>query len=232
MTFAAIALATAALVAAAAAVRDRGTRLFVALWVLAAGAGSINPLVEAVAFQVMPLVEAAKAMAGLGATAGMLAGLAVALSRALPTHPTPSGDPVVRPRNIAAVAACYTVLYVVAGMLVFPMIKEFYAGKELPTLPSLVALQLVRGALYALYALPWLKLGPAWPGLILGLIFAVLGGVAPLLADGNPYMPSYVRYWHMVEVGVSNFLFGLIAARLLTARPEEREASSRSTAAG
>jgi hypothetical protein len=49
--------------------------------------------------------------------------------------------------------------------------------------------------------------------LLVGLAFA--GFMIPELLLPNPIMPWPVRSVHMVEVGVSNFLFGAITALLL-----------------
>lgn len=38
--------------------------------------------------------------------------------------------------------------------------------------------------------------------MVLGLVYAILGGVAPLMVEDNPYMPREVRMPHLVEVGV------------------------------
>lgn len=51
---------------------------------------------------------------------------------------------------------------------------------------------------------------------MLGAVYAILGGVAPLLVDDDTYMPRYVRMTHLVEVGISNFLFGLAVRKLVT----------------
>jgi hypothetical protein len=53
----------------------------------------------------------------------------------------------------------------------------------------------------------------------MGLVYGVVGGIAPLLPD-NPYMPADIRFYHGIETSVSNFLFGLIVGYLFTrARP-------------
>jgi hypothetical protein len=41
--------------------------------------------------------------------------------------------------------------------------------------------------------------------------------VAPLLPD-NPYMPADIRFYHGIEVTVSNFLFGLAVGYLFNWR--------------
>jgi hypothetical protein len=51
--------------------------------------------------------------------------------------------------------------------------------------------------------------------LALGAAFPIVGGLAQLLPD-NPFMPPEVRGPHAIEVGVSNFQFGAIAAALPT----------------
>jgi hypothetical protein len=48
----------------------------------------------------------------------------------------------------------------------------------------------------------------------LGAAFAVFVGA--LLLGENPYMPGQMRMLHLVEIGISNFLFGLAAGYLLT----------------
>lgn len=45
--------------------------------------------------------------------------------------------------------------------------------------------------------------------LSMGLLFPVIAGVAGLLSP-NGIMPDHVRYWHMLEIGWSNLVFGMI----------------------
>ena len=83
-------------------------------------------------------------------------------------------------------------------------------------LAHLAGLQIARGLVWG--ALAWLLArslsGPDWKAaLLVGLAFA--GLMAPVLLFPNPAMPWPVRWVHMVEIGVSNFLFGLIAAFVL-----------------
>jgi hypothetical protein len=118
--------------------------------------------------------------------------------------------------RLGTAAIPYAVLYLAAGMAVFPFVKEFYCDEDPAPLSTILGLQLVRGSLYVLYAWLWLRLIPRNTGLALGMVYAILGGIAPLLADGNPYMPREVRMPHLIEVGGSNFLFGLAAGRLVS----------------
>ena len=56
---------------------------------------------------------------------------------------------------------------------------------------------------------------------VAALTMSVVGGVAPLIIP-NPYLPDAVRYAHLPEVGVSNFLFGFVDAWLLAGPSHER----------
>jgi hypothetical protein len=93
----------------------------------------------------------------------------------------------------------------------------------LPDVPAILAVQVARGLVFCAitYALMrFLALRPAAAALLVGATFCLLGGVAPLLVP-NPYMPASIRYPHMVEVGVSNLLFGVCAAYVLRTRREQ-----------
>lgn len=205
---------TLALALAARSVRVSGHSLKIALPTLAFGVGSINPLIEAVVFGVMPIADVPTAMAvNLVVFSGLSLAAIAALGKWHPSTQVFSAPRLTLLRLVAA-AACYTLLYLAAGMAVFPFVKDFYATKTLPAISTLVGLQLVRGLLYVLYAWPWLRLGPRNAGLILGAVYAVLGGVAPLIVDDNTYMPYNVRMAHLVEVGISNFVFGLVVGKL------------------
>jgi hypothetical protein len=114
----------------------------------------------------------------------------------------------------------YVVLYFIAGIAVHPFIRDFYANRWLPSVGELCAIQFCRGALYVAVALPFLRRMTGQrlrAGIILGLCLAVLGGIAPLLLP-NPYMPAQIRFAHAIEVGLSNFIFGLTVAALLVSR--------------
>ncbi|HET9315132.1 MAG TPA: hypothetical protein VFQ51_06055 [Vicinamibacteria bacterium] len=123
------------------------------------------------------------------------------------------------PVRLLGGALAYVVFYFAVGMAAIPFIADFYAGRAMPPFPELIAVQLVRGLAFAGVAwlvasfVPGSRLGrAAWAGVTL----SVVGGVIPLLAP-NAFLPDYVRLVHLAEVGVSNFLFGLVAGLLLTA---------------
>ncbi|HEY5971899.1 MAG TPA: hypothetical protein VIT22_07990 [Pseudoxanthomonas sp.] len=122
----------------------------------------------------------------------------------------------------------YAIIYFVAGMLVYPWVREFYAGQSLPSPGKVFALQLfVRGPVFVL--LCWFvakvvarpRPRAAWT---VALLFAAASGVAPLLIP-NPYFPDAIRAAHFVEVVCSNLLFGALMGALWSAARQSAAAS-------
>jgi hypothetical protein len=111
----------------------------------------------------------------------------------------------------------YLFLYFAVGTIIFPYVKDYYATQHLPSTGNLVALQfLVRGTMFVVLALALTRmLGlPRTSGaLAVGVVFALLTGVAPLLTP-NPYFPDAVRWAHLCEVTSANFLFAAVVAWL------------------
>jgi hypothetical protein len=220
------ALYFAALALMAFATPARGLRLFAALLTLIVGVGVVNVMIEAVAFDVLGAGEVLLGSAFNIAVFAALAGVALLASGKALGHGTPSAVPLrLTPGRCLAAVAAYIALYFVAGMTVYPFVREFYAGRELPALPAILGLQAVRGAIYLAASVPLLRLGPRWAPLVLGTAFVLIAGLAPLAAE-NALMPAEVRFYHAIEIGVSNFLFGLLLAWLvMPARPPGRVAT-------
>jgi hypothetical protein len=121
-------------------------------------------------------------------------------------------------RNVGMFLAAdisYIILYLAAGMVIFPFVRDFYATKTLPTMGTILALQLLcRGPVFVatcLLLLRMLNLQRAAAALAVGMVFTTVSGIAPLLMP-NPYFPDSVRWFHFFEVVISNFLFGGIVA--------------------
>lgn len=111
----------------------------------------------------------------------------------------------------------YITLYLIAGTIILPYIKAFYATQTVPPMSTIFALQLlVRGPVFILLCLLMVRMldMPRLSGaLTVGLLFTLLSGVAPLLMP-NPYFPDSVRWMHFMEVTSSNFVFGAIVGWL------------------
>lgn len=190
------------------------------------GIGWVNTLDEAVLFHVVPPVVAFQALAHGATTAFTITTLlAFALNRMRIIDKPLSSGPVETFGKTwtwkLVIAACaYFVLYFVAGIAVHPFIKSFYSDRWLPSLGELGAIQFFRGLLYIAIALQFIRRMAGrrlHAGLVLGLCLSVLGGIAPLLLP-NPYMPVPIRIAHSIEVGISNFIYGLVVACLLVPR--------------
>jgi hypothetical protein len=192
----------------------RGLRLFLALMALIVGVGVVNVMIEAVVFDVLAVNEIYLGSAMNIAIFAVLAAVALLVTgKAWGASDAPVALRLTVPRCLAVIAA-YIALYFAAGMTVYPFVAEFYAGTEIPSLPELLGLQALRGAIYLAAAVPLLRLGPRWAPLVLGVAFVLIAGLAPLAPD-NPLMPPYVRAYHAVEIAVSNFLFGVLMAWII-----------------
>lgn len=134
-----------------------------------------------------------------------------------------TGEPTERFSGLAwkmpAIIPIYIVFYFGAGALIAWQsadVRAYYAQGFHIDQGQLALLQVGRGLIWALLALLSVAslTGGAWRrALLTGVAFSVLMAL-PLLYP-NPLMPWPVRQVHLVEVGVSNFLFGILAALIL-----------------
>jgi len=118
-----------------------------------------------------------------------------------------------------ASAVVFLVLYFIAGSLIYPWFREFYASRPVPPLPALLTLQFFRGLIWAAIAFPCLRRIESRRQAIavLAVTFAVLGAVAPLLLPSED-MPVRIRLAHMVEMTGSHVLFGGFTGWVFTRR--------------
>lgn len=133
------------------------------------------------------------------------------------SHPIASKSRAERAWKFLVCDFAYIAVYITAGIIILPYIKDFYATQTVPSPSAIFALQLlVRGPAFVLLCLLLVRmLGmPRLRGaLAVGAIFTLLSSVAPLLMP-NPYFPDAVRWAHFCEVTSSNFVFGMIVAWL------------------
>lgn len=134
--------------------------------------------------------------------------------------------------KLGIIAVVYLIIYWLAGYYIAwqnPELRDFYGspGEIKPFLPhtldtfggtpSLMILQLFRGILFALIAMPVIlgsKVNRWLTAFLVGLLFAIphLVHILP-----NPLMPlASVRLSHMVETASSSFIFGLFVVWLLS----------------
>jgi hypothetical protein len=119
--------------------------------------------------------------------------------------------------RFAFCSACYVFLYFLAGTIIFPFVRDYYATQHIPGGAQIIAMQLlVRGPMFILVCLTLLRMFrlPHWSGAIaVGLSFTFMSGVAALIMP-NGIFPETVRWAHFWEVSTSNFVFGFVVAWL------------------
>jgi hypothetical protein len=195
----------------------RGARLFTALLLVSWLIGSFSLVIEAAAFSVMTPQQALSGAAMDALRFAVMAGLITAGATRWRSSAVCVAQARFTPLRLTGVVISYLVLYVGAGLLVLPYVREFYAGRAMPSLGLVLPLQVFRALLFVAGSALLLRGGLRFAPWILGAAFSIVGGIAPLLPD-NPFMPLAMRLPHMVEVGVSNFLLGFIVGNVLQHR--------------
>jgi hypothetical protein len=197
---------------------------------------SVQPQLEAIFFGVIPIELSLRVLLSGLVTSALFAPLAVLLLGRWRSPASSSGGPSLHfapsawIARFAAAAVLYVVLYVVFGQLVAWQnheVRAFYGATSIEpwdnfgliAIPALGPWQAARGVLWAMLALPVLRMLPvAWwkAGIAVGVLFAVVMN-AQLLVP-NPHMPLPVRLVHLIETAPSNFLLGLGLAWLFVRR--------------
>lgn len=133
--------------------------------------------------------------------------------------------------KLGSLAIIYLVIYWLAGYFIAwqnPELRTFYGSpgeispffahttERLSNAPDLFLLQLVRGVLFAIIAMP-LIIGSRIKPWMTALLVAFLLGVPHLVhIMPNPLMPTAsIRFSHMIETATSTFIYGLIIVWLL-----------------
>jgi hypothetical protein len=136
-------------------------------------------------------------------------------------------NPVIRPLfkkdylpRVALVAVIYPAFYFFFGYFVawqFAAVREFYANSSITTAqPLLTIIQIGRGVLWALVALPLLVMfEKRWVTITaIAISFSLLPSIALILP--NPLMPAAVAHAHLIEIASSMLLFGLVTGWIMT----------------
>lgn len=127
--------------------------------------------------------------------------------------------------KITLVDFLYFIIYATAGFIIqatYPNFLDFYEGK-IPPFEIIISTQFVRGVIFATVAILVLRtteLKLLKKVILVGLLFSILGAIAPLIPP-NEYMPFQTRMAHGIEVGISNFLFGMLTGYLLNQKKVE-----------
>jgi hypothetical protein len=131
--------------------------------------------------------------------------------------------------RIAGGSAAYVLVYFAAGLVAIRFLADFYAGRT-PELGTVILVQLFRGAVLSGIAAAIVACTAAAPlrsvALTVGLTFSILGGIVPLIPP-NAFLPTPVRLVHLVEVGVSNLLYGCFVGWLFVRAAAAHEARGR-----
>jgi hypothetical protein len=213
----------------------RGPQRALVLWLVWGGIAACS-LLEVVLFDIrLPeghLPRLAAHQLAVAAVAAALLGFVFRGADRDAGEPAPPARPLPAWWRIVVCDVVYIALYFAAGTMVWPFVREFYEASPMPGPAAVVGMQVVRGLIFSAIVLLLVRRVRATPvaaALGTGVVFSVLGGVAPLLI-ANPYLPDPIRHAHLPEVGVSNFFFGAIAGWLL--RPSASPAARQDAALG
>jgi len=124
----------------------------------------------------------------------------------------------------------YFIIAGIAGIILFASITgidEFYKDKLPPIATMLLVQSLFRVPILifiSIIVITGLKLSTAKKSIIAGLTLSILLGIAPLIRPSE-IIPDNIRYGHIVEAGISLFLYGLVLGYLLNIRSKGNETS-------
>jgi hypothetical protein len=215
--------------AMAIASRTRGWPLFRLLFQLYAGVNVLNIQIENLAFAVVPPAEIARTTAtGLLAASGVAAALAWASTRDASDKWSNGHGTLTRNLwwKLPALGILYIVLFLTAGSLILPYIREFYSRNNVIVMPSfgvLLLTEFTRGLVHAVSLWPFLRTMSGrrvQAALLAGLALPILGGISSLLLPIDDILPPEIRRVHIAEIFGANFVFGVITACLLVRRME------------
>jgi hypothetical protein len=201
----------------------RGLRLALLIFVVLFGTQTAMMQIETLAFNRsvgMPLRDVMVVILAGAANAAIVAAAASLLFRGPSTGALP--PPPNLGWRLAAATLAYVACYYGAGQFIAwsqEAVREYYGQGEGIDQRFLVPFQMFRGLLWSLIAL-FLALrlkGSLLQRLaIMTLLFPML--TAPLLLYPNSYMPVAVAKAHLIEVAVSEAIWGAIAGLLLLPR--------------
>jgi hypothetical protein len=148
-------------------------------------------------------------------------------------------NPVTRPLfkkdylpRVALIAVIFPIFYFFFGFFVAwqsAAVREFYANSTITTAqPLLTIVQIGRGALWALAALPLLVMfEKRWHTIFaIAISFSLLPSIALILP--NSLMPAPVAHAHLIEIASSMLLFGAATGWIMTSSKSQKTMSAAS----
>jgi hypothetical protein len=213
-------LISVALSFVAARARVSGWRLAVLLFIAFFGIGSAMMQIETLYFNEsikmpIPVIGDLVAQAAIVGVIVATAGAAIFRPSAVASSPVPAR----LMTRVLALAVVYFLLYWGAGYFIAwqsEAVRAYYAnGIHIDPLRTM-GLQLVRGLLFALislYIVTRIEGSLVCRAAIMAVLFAAL--TAPQLLYPNPLVPWTVRQVHLLEVGSSEFVYGILATLIL-----------------
>lgn len=217
----------------AANARVRGWRLMLMIFVAYFAIGSAMMQIETLWFNdslKLPFAAVMQLVAD-GAIIAAITGVAAGLlfrQGPVPAAPLPAN----LSRRVAALALIYVVLYYGAGTFIAwqsEAVRTYYEnGIHIQLLPT-VAFQIFRGTLWALisvFLVTRLKGSLVRKAFIMAFLFFAL--TALQLLYPTPFFPWAVRSAHLVEVGTSEFIYGIVATLVLLGGARRNAISSTS----
>ena len=122
-----------------------------------------------------------------------------------------------RPWRFVLADVAFVALYFMAGVIVFPFVRDFYTTQTIPPTGVVLTLQLLlRGPIFVgvcVVMTRMLALARSSGAVVVGAAFATLNGIAPLIIPSSVF-PDAVRWAHLIEVTISSFLFGALVGWL------------------
>ena len=131
----------------------------------------------------------------------------------------------------------YLIFYIAAGVTlinVYPELLKLYNEKSPPPPELIFGTQLIRGFVFlgiAILVSMTVNLSLHKKAVLIGLLFSILGGIAPLILP-NAAIPDYIRLGHGFEVGISNFLYGLVLGYLFNKKTKNEKNTTANRADG
>ena len=217
-----------------------GAELFVALVGLSFGSGALINLTEGALFDVIKVADVPVGLAWELLNSALMSAVIVFAVRPLRAE-SPGGSSEAERWSVTALlwrvlagvctfCACYTV----AGMIIFPFVREYYTVRTMPPMGAIFSMQVLRALALMAVAFPVVRIIPSRKHARIALMMALptLGGIAPLL-PANPLMPAAVRLVHACEITPYYALYGFLLATWFGKKPVksiQMETSSASTA--